>query len=91
MYYFMGDIFTNLFLYACLSVCACTTVEPAEVTLLGSFTAIEGQDINMGCYATSSNPPVQIRWWLGYKELNTSGEAMEEVGLHSTQGCSLSK
>ncbi|KAI9532257.1 hypothetical protein NQZ68_033197 [Dissostichus eleginoides] len=52
--------------------------EPAEVTLLGSFTAIEGQDINMGCYATSSNPPVQIRWWLGYKELNTSGEAMEE-------------
>ncbi|KAF3839897.1 hypothetical protein F7725_018614 [Dissostichus mawsoni] len=51
---------------------------PAEVILLGSFTAIEGQDINMGCYATSSNPPVQIRWWLGYKELNTSGEAMEE-------------
>ncbi|XP_044063572.1 nephrin isoform X2 [Siniperca chuatsi] len=52
--------------------------EPAEVTLLGSFTTIEGQDLHLSCYATSSNPPVQIRWWLGYKELNTSVVIMEE-------------
>ncbi|XP_031708336.1 nephrin isoform X1 [Anarrhichthys ocellatus] len=52
--------------------------EPAEVTLLGSFTAVEGQDLSLSCYATSSNPPVQIRWWLGYKELNSTVATMEE-------------
>ncbi|XP_068425818.1 LOW QUALITY PROTEIN: nephrin [Clinocottus analis] len=55
--------------------------EPAKVTLLGSFTAVEGQDLKLSCYATSSNPPVQIRWWLGYKELNATEAAMEE-GAH---------
>lgn len=64
---------------------ACTSVEPAEVTLSGSSMAIEGQELSLSCYATSSNPPVQIRWWLGYKELNTTAVAMEEVGLHRTQ------
>ncbi|XP_045901253.1 nephrin [Micropterus dolomieu] len=52
--------------------------EPAEVTLLGSFKATEGQDLNLTCYASSSNPPVQIRWWLGYKELNSFVVTMEE-------------
>nr|XP_046255480.1 nephrin isoform X2 [Scatophagus argus]XP_046255481.1 nephrin isoform X2 [Scatophagus argus] len=52
--------------------------EPAEVTLSGSLTAIEGEDLNLSCHATSSNPPVQIRWWLGHKELNTSVVTMEE-------------
>lgn len=66
-------------------MCACASVEPAEVTLLGLLTAIEGQDLNLSCYATSSNPPVHIRWWLGYKELNTSVVTMEEVRQHSTQ------
>lgn len=64
---------------------ACATVEPAEVTLSGSSTAVEGQDLTLNCYATSSNPPVHIRWWLGYKELNTSVATMEEVGPHITQ------
>ncbi|KAK5862467.1 hypothetical protein PBY51_017860 [Eleginops maclovinus] len=70
----------NLVSQSPLSVSRKITVlfEPAEVTLVGSFTATEGQDLNMGCHATSSNPPVQIRWWLGYKELNSTGEAMEE-------------
>lgn len=65
-------------------MCACTSVEPAEVTLLGSSMVIEGQDLNLSCFATSSNPPVQIRWWLGYKELNTTAVTMEEVRLHCT-------
>ncbi|XP_071326506.1 nephrin [Trachinotus anak] len=52
--------------------------EPAEVILLGSFTAIAGQELNLSCFATSSNPPVQIRWWLGYKELSTTVVTMEE-------------
>uniref|UniRef100_G3NY17 NPHS1 adhesion molecule, nephrin n=1 Tax=Gasterosteus aculeatus aculeatus TaxID=481459 RepID=G3NY17_GASAC len=63
-----------------LSVSHTITVlfEPAEVTLSGSSTAVEGQDLTLNCYATSSNPPVHIRWWLGYKELNTSVATMEE-------------
>ncbi|XP_035493653.2 nephrin isoform X1 [Scophthalmus maximus] len=52
--------------------------EPAEVILLGSFTAVEGQELNLGCFATSSNPPVQIRWWLGHKELNNTVVTVEE-------------
>ncbi|KAM8869116.1 nephrin isoform 2-T3 [Spinachia spinachia] len=52
--------------------------EPAEVTLWGSSTAVEGQDLNLFCYASSSNPPVFIRWWLGYKELNTTVVTVEE-------------
>lgn len=66
-------------------VCFCTSVEPAEVILSGSFTVDEGQELNLSCFAMSSNPPVQIRWWLGYKELNTSAVIMEEVRLHCTQ------
>ncbi|XP_035019787.2 nephrin [Hippoglossus stenolepis] len=52
--------------------------EPAEVILLGSFTAVEGQELNVGCFASSSNPLVQIRWWLGYKELNNTAVTTEE-------------
>lgn len=80
-----GDSFTDfsvsLSLYVCLRLCACASVEPAELTLLGSLTVIEGQELNLSCYATSSNPPVHIRWWLGYKELNSTAVVMEEVGL----------
>lgn len=49
--------------------------------MLGSFAAIEGEELNLHCYATSSNPPVQIRWWLGNRELNSTAVIMEEVGL----------
>ncbi|XP_068995911.1 nephrin [Embiotoca jacksoni] len=52
--------------------------EPAELTLSGSLTAIEGEELDLSCHATSSNPPVHIRWWLGYKELNTTVVTMEE-------------
>lgn len=85
MYYSRDDIFTDLSLYVFPFMCACTSVEPAELTLSGSLTAIEGQELNLSCYTTSSNPPVDIRWWLGYKELNNTSVAMEEVGLHGTQ------
>ncbi|KAL4657723.1 nephrin, partial [Arapaima gigas] len=44
--------------------------EPAQVNLLGSFEAVEGKEVNLYCYTTSSNPPVHIRWWLGFRELN---------------------
>ncbi|XP_029115932.1 nephrin [Scleropages formosus] len=44
--------------------------EPAKINVLGSFEAVEGKEVNLCCYTTSSNPPVHIRWWLGSRELN---------------------
>lgn len=67
-------------------LCPRTSVEPAEVTLLGTLTAVEGQDLHLTCSASSSNPPVQIRWWLGHKELNASAIAMEEVRCCKQRG-----
>ncbi|XP_056300685.1 nephrin [Pseudoliparis swirei] len=70
----------NLVSLSPLSVSRKITVlfEPAEVTLLGSFTVVEGQDLKLRCFAASSNPPVQVRWWLGYKQLNATVAATEE-------------
>uniref|UniRef100_A0A3Q2QM64 NPHS1 adhesion molecule, nephrin n=1 Tax=Fundulus heteroclitus TaxID=8078 RepID=A0A3Q2QM64_FUNHE len=52
--------------------------DPAELTLSGSPKAVEGQELTLSCHASSSNPPVHIRWWLGYKELNNTSVAFEE-------------
>ncbi|XP_026883993.2 nephrin [Electrophorus electricus] len=46
--------------------------EPSEVVLRGSSEAIEGKEVSLCCHTTSSNPAVQIRWWLGFQELNTN-------------------
>uniref|UniRef100_A0AAQ5X978 NPHS1 adhesion molecule, nephrin n=1 Tax=Amphiprion ocellaris TaxID=80972 RepID=A0AAQ5X978_AMPOC len=70
----------NLVSLSPLSVSRKITVlfEPEELTLSGSLVAIEGQELELSCYASSSNPPVDIRWWLGYKELNGTVVTMEE-------------
>uniref|UniRef100_A0AAV2MDC4 Nephrin/kirre n=1 Tax=Knipowitschia caucasica TaxID=637954 RepID=A0AAV2MDC4_KNICA len=52
--------------------------DPAEVILLGSLEAIENQELNVNCFAKSSNPPVQMRWWLGNTELNSTAVVVEE-------------
>ncbi|RVE62506.1 hypothetical protein OJAV_G00157950 [Oryzias javanicus] len=52
--------------------------DPEELTLSGSLEAIEGQEVVLSCFAASSNPPVDIRWWLGYKELNNTAFIREE-------------
>ncbi|XP_023820316.1 nephrin [Oryzias latipes] len=52
--------------------------DPEELTLSGSLEAIEGQEVVLSCFAASSNPPVDIRWWLGYKELNNTVFIREE-------------
>ncbi|XP_036394471.1 nephrin [Megalops cyprinoides] len=52
--------------------------EPTEVKVLGSFEAVEGKEVNLCCYTTSSNPPVQIRWWLGFRELNDTVVTVSE-------------
>uniref|UniRef100_A0A3B3XTE2 NPHS1 adhesion molecule, nephrin n=1 Tax=Poecilia mexicana TaxID=48701 RepID=A0A3B3XTE2_9TELE len=58
---------------------------PATLTQSGSLEAIEGQELTLSCHASSSNPPVHIRWWLGHKELSNTSVTMEEVGLDGTQ------
>ncbi|XP_024917605.1 nephrin isoform X2 [Cynoglossus semilaevis] len=70
----------NLVSLSPLSACRRITVlfEPAVVTLSGSFVAVEGQELDMCCFAASSNPPVQIRWWLGNKELNNTVVSVKE-------------
>ncbi|KAM9782500.1 nephrin [Neosynchiropus ocellatus] len=52
--------------------------EPAEVTVLGTPAAVEGQLLSLSCSASSSNPPAQVRWWLGHKELNATVAVWEE-------------
>ncbi|TRY66903.1 hypothetical protein DNTS_029329, partial [Danionella cerebrum] len=52
--------------------------EPAEVTLEGLFEAVEGEEISLTCFTSSSNPPVDIRWWLGFKELNRTTVSFSE-------------
>ncbi|XP_015232335.1 PREDICTED: nephrin [Cyprinodon variegatus] len=53
-------------------------LDPVELTLSGSLEAVEGQELTLSCHASSSNPAVHIRWWLGYKELNNTGVTIEE-------------
>lgn len=54
-------------------------VEPSNVELSGSTEAIEGTEVNVCCSTSSSNPPVHIRWWLGFKELNATVITFTEV------------
>ncbi|KAJ0000289.1 hypothetical protein NQD34_012131, partial [Periophthalmus magnuspinnatus] len=76
----LGCESVNLVSVAPLSTSLILTVifDPAEVKLLGSLEAIEDKELNLNCFATSSNPPVQIRWWLGNRELNSTAVIMEE-------------
>lgn len=67
-------------------LCMCALVEPVDVTLLGALVAVEGEDVRLTCLAASSNPPVQIRWWLGHKELDASAVTMEEVQCCKQRG-----
>ncbi|XP_045574612.1 nephrin isoform X4 [Salmo salar] len=52
--------------------------EPEKVMVLGLFEAREGEEVTLCCYTSSSNPPVHIRWWLGFRELNTTVVNVEE-------------
>uniref|UniRef100_A0A8C5QZW4 NPHS1 adhesion molecule, nephrin n=1 Tax=Leptobrachium leishanense TaxID=445787 RepID=A0A8C5QZW4_9ANUR len=42
---------------------------PTDVTILGSSSGKENASLSFSCYTAPSNPPVQIRWWLGPREL----------------------
>nr|XP_033770850.1 nephrin isoform X2 [Geotrypetes seraphini] len=52
---------------------------PTEVTILGSASVQENKSISMSCFTAASNPPVKIRWWLGWRELITTEVAITDA------------
>ncbi|KAM9603005.1 LOW QUALITY PROTEIN: nephrin [Morphnus guianensis] len=51
------------------SVTLSVTYPPAEVTIAGTPTVAENGTVALSCTSSPSNPPVQLRWWLGGREL----------------------
>ncbi|XP_075268728.1 LOW QUALITY PROTEIN: nephrin [Opisthocomus hoazin] len=54
---------------ASASVTLSVTYPPAEVTIAGTPTVAENGTLTLSCTSAPSNPPVQLRWWLGGREL----------------------
>ncbi|XP_054854866.1 nephrin [Eublepharis macularius] len=54
---------------------------PEEVKIIGSSSTPENKEISLSCSTSSSNPPVQLRWWLGWRELNATEVSISE-GTH---------
>ncbi|XP_077193153.1 LOW QUALITY PROTEIN: nephrin [Paroedura picta] len=51
---------------------------PEEVKIIGSSSTPESKEISLSCSTSSSNPPVQLRWWLGWRELNATEVTLSE-------------
>ncbi|KAJ7304157.1 hypothetical protein JRQ81_011686 [Phrynocephalus forsythii] len=45
---------------------------PEQVKIIGSTSTQENKEISLSCSTSPSNPPVFLRWWLGWRELNAS-------------------
>ncbi|KAK1151887.1 nephrin isoform X3 [Acipenser oxyrinchus oxyrinchus] len=52
---------------------------PSEVKILGSSSIAEKKQLSLSCFTAASNPPVQIRWWLGFRELTTTEVTITEA------------
>ncbi|MGH0182240.1 UNVERIFIED_CONTAM: hypothetical protein FKN15_009203 [Acipenser sinensis] len=52
---------------------------PSEVKILGSSSIAEKKQLSLSCFTAASNPPVQIRWWLGFRELTTTEVSITEA------------
>ncbi|XP_064425539.1 nephrin [Latimeria chalumnae] len=52
---------------------------PSEVKILGSPSVGENKQLAFSCFTASSNPPVQIRWWLGWRELHNTEVTVTEA------------
>ncbi|XP_074795088.1 nephrin [Natator depressus] len=57
---------------------------PTEVSILGSSSTPENKQISLSCSTTPSNPPVQLRWWLGWRELTTTEVTVTEAAHGGT-------
>ncbi|XP_061452857.1 nephrin [Rhineura floridana] len=55
---------------------------PEQVKIIGSSSTEENKEISLSCSTSPSNPPVLVRWWLGWRELN----ATEVTVLEATHG-----
>ncbi|XP_074991071.1 nephrin-like [Calonectris borealis] len=51
------------------SVTLSVTYPPAEVTIAGTPVVAENGTVALTCTSAPSNPPVQLHWWLGGREL----------------------
>ncbi|XP_074786416.1 nephrin [Athene noctua] len=60
---------------ASTSVTLSVIYPPAEVTITGTPTVAENGTLTLTCTSAPSNPPVQLRWWLGGRELVTTDPA----------------
>ncbi|XP_055992553.1 nephrin [Sorex fumeus] len=57
------------------------TFPPSAVTILGSASQSENKNVTLSCITKSSRPRVLLRWWLGWRQLQPTEEAVVE-GLH---------
>ncbi|KAL7981192.1 hypothetical protein Chor_005426 [Crotalus horridus] len=55
------------------------TFPPEQVKIIGSSSTEENQEIFLTCSTSTSNPPVMLRWWLGWRELNATETAISEA------------
>ncbi|XP_053908581.1 nephrin-like [Cuculus canorus] len=62
------------------SVTISVTYPPAEVRIAGTAAVAENGTVALSCTSAPSNPPVQLRWWLGGRQLEASesGSAQAE-------------
>ncbi|ETE63699.1 Nephrin, partial [Ophiophagus hannah] len=61
------------------SIVLSVTFPPEQVKIIGSSSTEENQEIFLTCSTSTSNPPVMLRWWLGWKELNATETAISEA------------
>ncbi|XP_072836001.2 nephrin isoform X2 [Pogona vitticeps] len=52
---------------------------PEQVKIIGSTSTQENKEISVSCSTSPSNPPVFLRWWLGWRELNATEVASSEA------------
>uniref|UniRef100_H9GN95 NPHS1 adhesion molecule, nephrin n=1 Tax=Anolis carolinensis TaxID=28377 RepID=H9GN95_ANOCA len=54
-------------------------LQASIVKIIGSSSTQEEKEISLSCSTSPSNPPVFLRWWLGWRELNATEVTNSEV------------
>nr|XP_034974630.1 nephrin [Zootoca vivipara] len=52
---------------------------PDKVEIIGSSSTEENKELSLSCSTSPSNPPVLLRWWLGWKELSATEVTVSEA------------
>ncbi|XP_063168365.1 nephrin [Candoia aspera] len=52
---------------------------PEQVKITGTSSTQENREISLSCSTSTSNPPVMLRWWLGWRELNATEATVSEA------------